>query len=183
MTDDEMRLERCHELANEIVNRSEMSSEKLGGYDQELYYLSRGICTQTDWHFIVQIARQRKETIDKIVDETDFLDGTEAAELPLDRWEKEGRIFSVTYRKRDLYFRYQFNAGQPVPIVAEILKHFAGQYGEIDRWKLAAWLHYPNGYITADSTVGRKSVAPKEALDQPDDIRRALHNRTGTYVA
>lgn len=183
MTDDEIRLERCQELANEIVNRSEMSSEKLGGYDQELYYLTRGICTQTDWHFIVQLARQRKETIDKIVRETDFLDASEAAAMPIEQWENERRIFSVTHSKRELYPRYQFAAGQPVPIVAEILKHFAGQYGEIDRWKVAAWLHYPNGYITVDGLDGKRAIAPRNALDRPDDIRHALQDRIGTYVA
>jgi hypothetical protein len=183
MTDDEIRLERCHELANEIVARSEMSSEKLGGYDQELYYLSRGICTQNEWHFIVQAARQRKEAIDKIVRETDFLNPAEVAKMPLDRWEKEERIFSVTYSKRDLYPRYQFAASEPAPIIADVLKSFAGQYGEIDRWKVAAWLHHPSPYISVDGPDGRQPTAPKNALDRPEDIRRALHNRIGTYVA
>lgn len=183
MMDDEIRLERCHELANEIVARSERRGEKLGGYEQELYYTSRGICSAKEWHFIVQAAQQRKEAIDEIVRETDFLDASEAAAMPLEQWENERRIFSVTYSKRDMYPRYQFAAGEPLSIIAEVLKGFAGQYGEIDRWKVAAWLQYPNGYISADSPAGRRPVAPKDALERPDDIRHALKHRTGTYVA
>lgn len=180
---DSNRLERCHELANEIVARSERRGEKLASYDQELYYLTRGICDQNEWHFIVQLAQQCKEAIDEIVRETDFLDPSEGAKMPLDAWEWERRIFSVTYRKREMYPRYQFGAGEPLSIVAEVLKGFAGQYGEIDRWKVAAWMHYPNGYITAETPVGKRSIAPKDALDRPVDIRAALRHRTGTYVA
>ena len=177
------RIERCHELANEIVARSERRGEKMAGYEQELYYLSRGFCTQKEWHFIAQAAQQRKETIDEIVRETDFLDASEVAILPLNRWENKGRIFSVTYSKRELYPRYQFAAAQPLPLIAEILKSFEGQYGEINRWEVAAWLHYPNGYITAETPEGRKTIAPRDALDRPEDIRHALKQRTGTYVA
>lgn len=181
--DDEIRLERCHELANEIVARAERRGEKLGGYDQELYYTSRGICSVNEWPVIVQLAQPRKEAIDKIVRETGFLDASEAAKMPLEQWESERRIFSVTYGKKDLYPRYQFATGQPLAIIAEVLQGFAEQYGEINRWKVAAWLHYPSGYLTADKAEGRQVIAPKFALDRPEDIRRALHNRTGTYVA
>jgi len=50
----------------------------------------------------------------------------------------------------------------------------------VDEQKAQAWLESPNGWIVdADG----RPLAPKDALDRPDDIRHALAKRKGTYVA
>lgn len=50
----------------------------------------------------------------------------------------------------------------------------------VDEEKAQAWLESPNGWIVdADC----RPLAPKDALDRPDDIRNALAKRKGTYVA
>jgi hypothetical protein len=52
-----------------------------------------------------------------------------------------------------------------------------------DSWKLAAWFHFPNGWIVEPGPEGPTPVAPKDALDRLDDLLNALKKRQGSYVA
>lgn len=101
--------------------------------------------------------------------------------LPANVWKRRGRIFSVLYDGKEYFPRYQFDAMyQPLPIIRDILKAF----GKCpDNWSLAAWFHFPNGWIAKE--VGNEAVpiAPKEALGRSTDVINAARNQTSTYFA
>jgi hypothetical protein len=103
--------------------------------------------------------------------------------LPASDWKRRGRIFSVTFGGKEYFPRYEFDAAyQPLPVMRDLLAAF----GTVaDTWKVAAWFHYPNGWIAETGPGGKsvKPVAPKDALDRRDDLMRALAKRKGSYVA
>jgi len=96
-------------------------------------------------------------------------------------WKSQGRIFSVILDGKEYFPRYEFNAlFQPLPVIRDILNAF----GAVDDpWKIAVWMHFPNGWITEPRPEGPKPVAPKDALDRPEDILKALKKRRGSYAA
>lgn len=98
--------------------------------------------------------------------------------LPASDWKRRGRIYGVSYRGRELYARYQFDEMyQPLAVVKEVLKAF----GPVaDPWLLAAWFHFPNGWLAGPD--GRP-MAPKDALDCRDALLAAAARRQGSYVA
>jgi len=98
-------------------------------------------------------------------------------------WKRDGRIFSVVYQGREYFPAYQFDdAHQPLPIIKDILKALGP---ETDPLVVAAWFHYPNGWITRPSADGKTEVpvAPKDALEMPDLVVEAAANRRGPDVA
>ena len=98
-------------------------------------------------------------------------------------WKRDGRIFSVDYQGREYFPGYQFDdAHQPLPIIEDILKALGP---ETDPLVVAAWFHYPNGWITRRSADGKTEVpvAPKDALEMPDLVVEAAANRRGPDVA
>lgn len=133
----------------------------------------------------------RLKSIRKIMEEGQWLTAAEinAAQdappaqksLPASDWKRRGRIFSVNYNGTDYYPRYGLDSSlRPLPIISQILKEFEG---EPDSWKIAAWFHFPNGYVSADTPDGRRPVAPRDALNQPDKVLQAARARKGTYIA
>lgn len=93
-------------------------------------------------------------------------------------WKRRGRVFCVNYGGKDYYARYLFDAlYQPLPIIKELLTAY-GPYS--DPWALAAWFHFPNGWITGDDGA---PLAPKDALDRREDVLNAARHRVGSYVA
>jgi len=101
--------------------------------------------------------------------------------LPANVWKRQRRIFSVSYGGKEYYPRYQFDAMyQPLRLISKILK----AYGECaDTWSLAAWFHFPNGWIVKQIDNEAMSVAPKDALDRSVDVINAARLQKGTYVA
>lgn len=97
---------------------------------------------------------------------------------PASDWKRRGRIFSVSRGGREYFARYQFDAMyEPLPVIRDVLKEF----GDIaDAWVLAAWFHFPNGWIVGPDGA---PVAPKDALDRRDDLIRAAQRRNDSYVA
>ncbi len=98
--------------------------------------------------------------------------------LPASDWKRRGRIYGVSYRGRELYARYQFDEMyQPLAVVKEVLKAF----GPVaDPWLLAAWFHFPNGWLAG---ADGRPLAPKDALDRRDALVAAAARRRGSYVA
>jgi hypothetical protein len=97
-------------------------------------------------------------------------------------WKRRGRIFSVNDGEREVFPAYQFDkAWQPLPVIKEIL----AQLGEaVDGWDIAAWFHFPNGWLSyRDKRGGVVSVAPKDALDRGEDVVEAARKNRATYVA
>lgn len=101
--------------------------------------------------------------------------------LPASDWKRRGRIFSVSFGGKEYFPRYEFDAAyQPLPLMRDVLAAF----GTVaDTWKIAAWFHYPNGWIVESGPEGVKPVAPKDALDRRDDLLKAIEKRKGSYVA
>jgi hypothetical protein len=96
-------------------------------------------------------------------------------------WKRSRGIFSVSFGGRDYFPHYQFDAShQPLPIIGKVLEKFAPA---ADTWKIAAWFYYPNGWIVDSGPEGVRAVAPKDALDRPDEVLNALERRTGSYYA
>ena len=96
-------------------------------------------------------------------------------------WKSRGHVFSVDYRGKEYFPRYQFDAlHRPLPIIAEILAAF----GDVeDTWTLAAWFHFPNAWLVRRDEVGAVNVAPKDALDRGAEVVRAAAKRLTSYVA
>lgn len=96
-------------------------------------------------------------------------------------WKRTRRIFSVALDGQDYFPQYQFDASfQPLPVISEVLAKFGPT---ADTRKIAAWFHYPNGWIVDSGPDGVRAVAPKDALHRRDDILNALERRTGSYFA
>jgi hypothetical protein len=60
------------------------------------------------------------------------------------RWQSEGKIFSVRFEGRNLFPRFQFKDGSPIPVVAKVIQlmpeHMSG-------WDFAFFFYNPNSYI------------------------------------
>lgn len=141
--------------------------------------------------YLVEERMDRLRSIRKMLREGEWLTAAEinAAQenppaqksLPASDWKRRGRIFSVNHDGIDYYPRYEFDAAyRPLPIISEVLKAFGA---EADAWKIAAWFHFLNGYLTEDTPDGRSAIPPKDALDQRDKLLDAVRSRRGTYVA
>jgi hypothetical protein len=97
--------------------------------------------------------------------------------LPASDWTRHGRIFGVPVGGKEYFARYQFDAMyQPLPIIEDILKAL----GPVaDPWKVAAWFHFPNGWIAEAASP----VAPKDALYRGEDVLAAVRKIHGSYAA
>ena len=101
--------------------------------------------------------------------------------LPAHDWKECGKIFGVTCGVREYFPRYQFDSSyQPISIISEVLEKFGTR---TDPWKIAAWFHYPNGWIVGPGPEAARSVAPKDALDRPKDVLNALNKHMESYCA
>ena len=100
---------------------------------------------------------------------------------PASDWKRRGRVFSVNYRGKEYFTRFQFDAlYQPLPIIKEVLAAF----GEVaDSWTLAAWFHFPSGWLVTRDKRGAANVAPKDALDRGAAVVQAAAKRLSSYVA
>jgi hypothetical protein len=97
-------------------------------------------------------------------------------------WKRQGRIFSVNNGGKEFFPAYQFDdALQPRPIIKTILEALGDQ---IEGWNVAAWFHFPNGWLShRDARGAAVAVAPKDALDRPDDVIAAARKNRATYLA
>ena len=140
---------------------------------------------------LVEDRVRRMKTVQQVFAEGDWLTAEQINALqveppankshPASDWKRRGRIFSVNYGGKEYFARHQLDAlYQPLPIVKDILK----QFGEVaDPWVLAAWFHFPNGWIAKPGTGGKESLAPKDALNQRDVVLNAAAQRQASYVA
>lgn len=140
---------------------------------------------------LVEDRVRRMKTVQQVFAEGDWITAEQINALqaeppankshPASDWKRRGRIFSVNYGGKEYFPRYVFDAlYQPLTIVKEVLKAF----GTVaDPWVLAAWFHFPNGWIAKPGSGGSESVAPKDALDQRDALLNAATQRQVSYVA
>lgn len=98
-------------------------------------------------------------------------------------WKRRGRIFSVTGADgKEYYPLYQFDMNyRPLPLVKEILAALGEQN---DPWAIAAWFHYPNGWISTLVDGKPVALAPKDALlARRDDVLKAARHEKGSHIA
>ena len=132
--------------------------------------------------------RRRLETVQAIFEGTEWRTAEQINALqerppasrsqPASDWRRGGRIYSVAIDGREYFAGYQFDmACQPQPVIREIL----AALGPVsDTWKIAAWFHFPNGWIGG---ARRQAVAPKDALHRPQDVIAAAKRKNGSYIA
>ena len=90
------------------------------------------------------------------------------ASEPASRWKREGRIFAVRRRGRDLYPAFQFADGQPRRVIKDIL---AQMPASLTPWQIALWFASGNGWLDG--------ATPEERLDAPGEVvEAALHLAT-----
>ncbi len=81
---------------------------------------------------------------------------------PASRWRREKRIFAVRSGRAQLYPRFQFADGGPLPIIRDILKRLPDG---MTPWQTALWFHSGNGWLDGKS--------PDEALGDEEVVLRA----------
>jgi hypothetical protein len=140
---------------------------------------------------LVEDRVHRMKTIQQVFAEGDWITAEQINALqtnppankshPASDWKRRARIFSVNYGGKEYFARYQFDAlYQPLPIIRDILKAFGAV---ADPWVMAAWFHFPSGWIAKPGSAGSEAVAPKDALDQREVVLNAASQRQASYVA
>ncbi len=134
---------------------------------------------------------RRQETMRAVFERGDWLTAEQIYALqvtpapnkvqPDSDWKRGGRIFSVYIGGKEYFAGYQFDAMcQPLPVIKEILDAL----GPVaDSWKIAAWFHFPNGWITGTREHKGESVSPMDALDWCEAVVDAAKHVRGTYSA
>jgi hypothetical protein len=97
---------------------------------------------------------------------------------PAKEWVKRRQIFCLVFDGAEYFAAYQFDGlCKPLPIIRDVLAVFGSRH---DAWVVAAWFHFPNGWIVGDCE--RMPVAPMHAIDRPFDVVRAVQFMHGDYV-
>lgn len=81
---------------------------------------------------------------------------------PASRWRRERRVFAVRKGRTQLYPRFQFSDGQPLPVIKEVLKRLPG---DITPWQVAFWFRSGNGWLDGRS--------PEEAIGDREGVLNA----------
>jgi len=81
------------------------------------------------------------------------------------RWRSERRVFAVPWGGDLLYPAFQFQDGEPRPIIAHVLRSFNG--GPSD-WEVALWFATPSVYVPGNAR-------PLDRLGDPDALVAAAH--------
>jgi hypothetical protein len=101
---------------------------------------------------------------------------------PASDWKRRGKIYAVSWDGKEYFPAYQFSeAVQPLPVIGEVL----AQFGEVaDTWQIAAWFHFPNGWLAAgDPGHAQRARAPRDCLDEREALLQAVRHRRGSYQA
>jgi hypothetical protein len=100
---------------------------------------------------------------------------------PADDWKRYGCIFSAFIDGKEYFAGYQFDpTGQPLPVIAAILDALGSV---ADSWKIAAWFHFENGWISGTGEHKHEPVSPMDALDRCEAVVRAAKRARITYIA
>lgn len=136
---------------------------------------------------LVRERYERLKTIDTLKATTEWLTAAEIQSRHAGHprivadWKRRGRIFSVRAPDgRDLFPAYQFDSAmQPLPVIKKALEAFGAVS---DPWMLVAWFHYPNGWLATGPASRRRSMAPKDCLDDEARLIDAIHQRRESYA-
>ena len=78
---------------------------------------------------------------------------------PASRWRREKRVFAVRGGRAQLFPRFQFADGNPLPVIKEVLKRLPD---DMTPWQIAFWFRSGNGWLDGKS--------PEEALSDEDSV-------------
>ena len=81
---------------------------------------------------------------------------------PASRWRREKRVFAVRGGRAQLFPRFQFADGNPLPVIKEVLKRLPD---DMTPWQIAFWFRSGNGWLDGKS--------PEEALGDEDGVLNA----------
>ena len=81
---------------------------------------------------------------------------------PASRWKREKRVFAVPIGRAQLFPRFQFADGNPLPVIKEVLKRLPDG---MTPWQIAFWFQSGNGWLDGRS--------PEEALGDEDAVLNA----------
>lgn len=85
------------------------------------------------------------------------------------RWKKEGKLFSISWKGKDWYPRYAFDdVIQPRPVIAEVIRIFGSG---MDPWRIAAWFESSNAWLGG--------LKPRELMNEPERIAAAAGRKGG----
>jgi hypothetical protein len=77
-------------------------------------------------------------------------------------WKQQSRIFSVTYRGKQIFPGFQFNnEGQPYPVIGEVIKVLGLEH----EWQLALWFIANNGYLGGRQPVELLETEPAKVIE------------------
>ena len=74
------------------------------------------------------------------------------------RWAAEKKIFGIRFRNRTLYPEFQFRHGEPIPVIAKILKEMPDRF---TGWDVAFFLTSPNGNLDWKKPLGLLKADPE----------------------
>ena len=78
------------------------------------------------------------------------------------KWRSQGRVFSVNVEEQSLFPAFQFENGEPKPIIAKVLSELPR---EMHSWQVAIWFDSSNGWLNWEF--------PHKCLDRADDLLKA----------
>ncbi len=81
---------------------------------------------------------------------------------PASRWKREKRVFAVPVGRAQLFPRFQFADGNPLPVIKDVLKRLPDG---MTPWQIAFWFQSGNGWLDGRS--------PEEALGDEDAVLNA----------
>jgi hypothetical protein len=124
----------------------------------------------------------REATLREVFEQGEWLarEELDALQCPVNDWKRQGLVFSVERDGREFFARYQFDETfRPLPAIEKVL----AALGEVDRWAVAAWFHYPSAWLVEHDEAGARNATPKDRLDRGDEVVAAALRRSGTYVS
>jgi hypothetical protein len=95
---------------------------------------------------------------------------TKNASATASRWKAKGEIFSVAFKGEEFYPAFQFQDGQPRPVIKEVLVVLS----DLTSWQKAFWFVSTNGWLNG--------AAPHDVLDDPEAVLNAAKRETEEVV-
>ena len=81
---------------------------------------------------------------------------------PASRWKREGRVFAVRHGGRDLYPAFQFQDGQPLPVIRRVLDEMPPSATD---WQVALWFASGNGWLDDDAEPQTRLSDEREVVE------------------
>lgn len=126
-----------------------------------------------------QLMEMQKNAAEAILQGSEWLSAIQVGQLAqrsasnpaalANRWKKEGKLFSISWKGKDWYPRYAFDdVIQPRRVIAEVIGVFSAQ---MDPWRIAAWFESSNAWLGGSK--------PRDLMNEPERILAAARRKGG----